>query len=126
MNRREILQRSAAMAAIGSGLFAPSRVRAREPLTAVFFDPRFKASQRFAETQAGRGATMLSVEDDVMRQWRALLKKRKPGQELRIGGLTQYSELLITRANGREAGLRLRFHAEQKENGDALHCWLIA
>jgi hypothetical protein len=109
VNRRQALTAAAAaLAAAALPTAAPALIR---PTLAVY-DPDLEVSVRFADEWRRRGATLISVEQDLVRACRAL------PADTRLAGLTRHADWLIAEGEMRARGRRLTLAS----SGDADLC----
>jgi hypothetical protein len=75
---------------------------------AVLVDERFAESRRFAAVCSARGATVISLSEDIGRLWHGSLRKICAQRNTRVAGLTPHTDLFISQDAARDFGKTLR------------------
>ena len=105
MDRRTFVKIGFAAAAVtGSGVALSTPMAP----TAVFFDPRYSDSRRFAQTFGELGSRTFSTASDIVQQWHA---NAAALSRTRLTGLTTHSDYLVLAHCADEARLRVHFEA---------------
>lgn len=123
MNRRDLLKRAGAAiipaAILGSRL--PAMGASWEPgtsrITAVVYDERYSDCRSFAEILARHGAIPFPVNGDCGRLWHGALREHLVRNRGNVAGLTTDSDFVVSRACGRELGLRLVYEGAHDSRG---------
>ena len=90
-----------------------------DPLYAVIYDERFPECTAFAARARSRGQRTEGLErGDVTRLWYDDLYHRWKQGPAAIAGLTAPGALFVLETFGNDAGLRLQFRAEHRQQGD--------
>jgi hypothetical protein len=110
--------REAVAAAITAAQSHPHYAQA-DPLYAVIYDERFPQCAAFAARARSRGQRAEGLErGDVTRLWYDDLYHRWKQGPAAIAGLTAPGALFVLETFGNDAGLRLQFRAEHRQQGD--------
>lgn len=123
MNRRDLLKRAGAAiipaAILGSRLPAigvwPEAGTSR--IAAVVYDERHSDCRSFAEILARHGATPFPVNGDCGGLWHGALTRHLAGNRGNVAGLTTDSDFVVSRACGRELGLRAVYEGAHDGRG---------
>ena len=123
MNRRDLLKRAGAaiipVAILGSRL--PAIGVSREPgitrVTAIVYDERYSDCGSFAGILSRHGAALFSVNGDCGRLWHGALMEHLVANRGNVAGLTTDSDFVVSRACGREHGLRLVYEGAHDSRG---------
>jgi len=113
VERRDFLKSTVAIASVAAASRAaaalmPAAASAAHGLVgAVVVDNRFGDSRRFAEVYAARGASVISLAEDIGRLWYSRLGAlcAQPGTV--IAGLTLHTDLFVSQQFARECGKSL-------------------
>lgn len=113
LNKRQFIQRTAAVAAAASAMRFGGVAAAMEgnPIALAVFDQRYRDSRLFASALGARGAEIHATEQDLSRLWFAGLRERLAAPGARIAGMTPYSDLFIMSSFAAELGRKVRFEA---------------
>jgi hypothetical protein len=125
MNRRDLLKRAGATiipaAILGSRL--PAMVASGEPgisrIAAVVYDERYSDCRSFANILVQRGAAPFPVNGDCGRLWQGTLREHLVRNRGNVAGLTTDSDFVVSRAGGREVGLRLVYEGAHDSRGSS-------
>ncbi|HEV3483278.1 MAG TPA: hypothetical protein VGR97_13235 [Candidatus Acidoferrales bacterium] len=123
MNRRDLLKRAGAaiIPAAILGLRLPAMDASWQPgisrITAVVYDERYRDCRAFASVLVRRGATPFPVKGDCARLWYGALRAYLAGNRGNVAGLTTDSDFVVSRACGRELGLRLVYEGAHDSRG---------
>jgi len=109
MERRAFIKHTAAVASVSavpgltnamSNVVPTASVQCHNTL--VLVDERFSDSRRFAAAFAARGATVLSLDEDIGRLWYRDLRRECAAAHTRIAGLTLHTDLFISQVFARD------------------------
>lgn len=113
MERRDFIKRTAAVASVTAvGGLTALQSEAKAAFTklsnaTVLVDERFSDSRRFAAAMQARGATVVSLTEDIGRLWYGELGEQCRKANSFIAGLTLHTELFVSQQFARECGKRL-------------------
>src|SRR5689334_19919106 len=112
MERRDFIKRTAAVASVtvidGITSLHDAKASMRSlSHSLVLVDERFSDSRRFAAAFEARGATLVSLSEDIGRLWYGKLgvQCRRPNSF--IAGLTLHTDLFVSQLFARECGRQL-------------------
>jgi hypothetical protein len=86
-------------------------------IAAIVYDERYSDSRSFADILLRHGATPFPVNGDCGRLWHAALTEHLVGNRGSVAGLTTDSDFVVSRACGRELGLRLVYEGAHDSRG---------
>ena len=86
-------------------------------IAAVVYDERYSDCRLFADILMRHGATPFSVSGDCGRLWHGTLREHLADNPGSVAGLTTDSDFVVSRACGRELGLRLAYEGAHDSRG---------
>jgi hypothetical protein len=127
--RRQFLLAGAATAGAGAMLPLPAAQAATlldsaNAATCVLHDPRIQLDAALVQRLQSRGARIIALEEDPVRQWRRAAGTPLVQRGTRLLGITRWSDLLLVRGLAAESRRHLRF--ESQPGDDGVLTWLIA
>jgi hypothetical protein len=113
MKRRAFLEGALTLPAVvaASEWFAVARVLSGKPfkVTAVVYDERYTDCRAFAKALVGQGAMSFATLGDAGRVWYGALRGYLARTGGSVAGMATHSDWVISRACGREQGLRVAY-----------------
>lgn len=94
------------------------------PVTVILQDGRHVLPDVLQRQFAGRGAQVIALAEDPVRQWRGESAALLAARSTRLIGLTRWPEFLLVRGLAEESGRRVRYQRLDAASGAIL--WLIA
>ena len=88
-------------------------------IAAVVYDERYSDCRAFASVLVRRGATPFPVSGDCGRLWHGALRAHLLRNRGKVAGLTTDSDFVVSRAYGRELGLRLVYEGAHDSRGSS-------
>ena len=88
-------------------------------IAAVVYDERYSDCRSFADILVGHGATPFPVNGDCGQLWYGALREHLVRSRGRVAGLTTDSDFVVSRACGRELGLRLTYEGAHDSRGSS-------
>ncbi len=92
---------------------------------AVVYDSGNSAAREFAQAYSERGAQIFAANECMVRLWRDPLTQIVSHADVRIAGLTTYSDFSMARECAREHGLRVLHESWHRDSSVTLVQWLI-
>ncbi len=92
---------------------------------AVVYDSGNSAAREFAQAHSERGAQLFAANECMVRLWRDPLTQIVSHADVRIAGLTTYSDFSMARECAREHGLRVLQESWHRDSSVTLVQWLI-
>lgn len=86
-------------------------------IAAVVYDERYSDCRSFADILVRHGATPFPVNGDCGRLWHGALREHLAANRGKVAGLTADSDFVVSRACGRELGLRLIYEGAHDSRG---------
>jgi hypothetical protein len=88
-------------------------------IAAVVYDERYSDCRSFADILVRHGATPFPVNGDCGRLWHGTLREHLVRNRGNVAGLTTDSDFVVSRACGRELGLRLVYEGAHDGRGSS-------
>jgi hypothetical protein len=113
MKRRDFLKEAVAVPAViaASEWYAAAEALCARPveITAVLYDERYADCRAFAKALESQGATSFATSGDAAGLWYGALRASRARSGGSIAGMATDSDWVVSRACGREQGLRVAY-----------------